>query len=85
MAKEKKPRLQEAFLNKIRKEKVRCDIYLVNGVKLEGKIKYFDNFTILLKEGPRQVLVYKHAITTIAPKREIEFEFPQEEILEDID
>lgn len=78
MAKEKDIRLQETFLNKIRKEKVRCDIYLVNGVKLEGKIKYFDNFTILLKEGPRQVLVYKHAITTIAPKKEIEFEFPQE-------
>lgn len=85
MAKEKKPRLQESFLNKIRKEKVRCDVYLVNGVKLEGKIKYFDSFTILLKEGPRQVLVYKHAITTIAPKKEIEFEFPQEEILEDLE
>lgn len=78
MAKEKN-RLQEKFLNTIRKEKVRCDVYLVNGVKLEGKIKYFDNFTILLKEGPRQVLVYKHAITTVAPKREIEFEFEQEE------
>jgi host factor-I protein len=78
MAKEKN-RLQEKFLNTIRKEKVRCDVYLVNGVKLEGKIKYFDNFTLLLKEGPRQVLVYKHAITTIAPKKEIEFEFEQEE------
>lgn len=79
MAKQKDNRLQEKFLNTIRKEKVRCDVYLVNGVKLEGKIKYFDNFTILLKEGPRQVLVYKHAITTIAPKKEIEFEFDQEE------
>jgi host factor-I protein len=79
MAKQKDNRLQEKFLNTIRKEKVRCDVYLVNGVKLEGKIKYFDNFTILLKEGPRQVLVYKHAITTVAPKKEIEFEFEQEE------
>ncbi|WP_028950300.1 RNA chaperone Hfq [Sulfurihydrogenibium subterraneum] len=79
MAKQKDNRLQEKFLNTIRKEKVRCDVYLVNGVKLEGKIKYFDNFTLLLKEGPRQVLVYKHAITTIAPKKEIEFEFDQEE------
>ena len=81
MAKEKN-RLQEKFLNAIRKEKIRCDIYLVNGVKLEGKIKYFDNFTILLKEGPRQVLVYKHAITTVAPKKEIDFEFEQDEDLE---
>lgn len=79
MAKQKDNRLQEKFLNTIRKEKVRCDVYLVNGVKLEGKIKYFDNFTILLKEGRRQVLVYKHAITTVAPKKEIEFEFEQEE------
>ena len=81
MAKERK-RLQEQFLNTIRKEKVRCNVYLVNGVKLEGKIKYFDNFVILLKEGPRQVLVYKHAITTISPKREIEFEYEQEEVEE---
>ncbi|MEZ0323165.1 MAG: RNA chaperone Hfq [Hydrogenothermaceae bacterium] len=80
---DKKPRLQELFLNKIRKEKIRCDVYLVNGVKLEGKIKYFDNFTILLKEGPREVLVYKHAITTVAPKKEMEFEYQQEEFEEE--
>ncbi len=75
----KKGRLQEKFLNTIRKEKVRVNIYLVNGVKLEGKIRYFDPYTILLKEGPRQVLVYKHAITTVIPKREIEFELEEEE------
>jgi len=75
----KKGRLQEQFLNAIRKEKVRVNIYLVNGVKLEGKIRYFDPFTILLKEGPRQVLVYKHAITTVIPKHEIEFEYQQPE------
>ncbi|WP_457642148.1 RNA chaperone Hfq [Persephonella sp.] len=75
----KKGRLQEQFLNTIRKEKVRVNVYLVNGVKLEGKIRYFDPFTILLKEGPRQVLVYKHAITTVIPKREIEFSLEEEE------
>ncbi len=74
----KKGRLQERFLNTIRKEKVRVNIYLVNGVKLEGKIRYFDPYTILLKEGPRQVLIYKHAITTVIPKREIEFELEEE-------
>ncbi|NPA58282.1 MAG: RNA chaperone Hfq [Aquificae bacterium] len=75
----KKGRLQEQFLNTIRKSKVRVNVYLVNGVKLEGKIRYFDPFTILLKEGPRQVLVYKHAITTVIPKQEIEFEYDQPE------
>ncbi len=74
----KKGRLQERFLNTIRKEKVRVNVYLVNGVKLEGKIRYFDPYTILLKEGPRQVLVYKHAITTVIPKREIEFELEED-------
>ena len=75
----KKGRLQEQFLNTIRKEKVKVFIYLVNGVKLEGKIRYFDNFTILLKEGPRQILVYKHAVTTVIPKSEIEFEYVEDE------
>jgi len=75
----KKGKLQEQFLNTLRKEKVRVMVYLVNGVKLEGKIRYFDTFTILLKEGPRQILVYKHAITTVIPKSEIEFEYEQEE------
>jgi len=75
----KKGRLQEQFLNTIRKEKVKVFIYLVNGVKLEGKIRYFDNFTILLKEGPRQILIYKHAVTTVIPKSEIEFEYTEQE------
>ncbi|WP_297456633.1 RNA chaperone Hfq [Persephonella sp.] len=75
----KKGRLQEQFLNAIRKNRVRVNIYLVNGVKLEGKIRYFDPFTILLKEGPRQVLVYKHAITTVIPKQEIEFTYEEQE------
>ncbi|NPA51753.1 MAG: RNA chaperone Hfq [Aquificae bacterium] len=75
----KKGKLQEQFLNALRKEKIRVMIYLVNGVKLEGKIRYFDAFTILLKEGPRQILVYKHAITTVIPKTDIEFEYEQGE------
>ncbi len=75
----KKGKLQEQFLNTLRKEKIRVIIYLINGVKLEGKIRYFDTFTILLKEGPRQILVYKHAITTVIPKSEVEFEYEQEE------
>ena len=79
MSKKKMPRIQEKFLNAIRKANVRVNIYLTNGVKLEGKIRYFDPFTILLKEGPRQVLVYKHAITTVIPKQEIEFTYEEQE------
>jgi len=74
----KQQRIQEKFLNAIRKANVRVNIYLVNGVKLEGKIRYFDTFTILIKEGPRQVLVYKHAITTLIPKKPVEFELEDE-------
>ncbi len=73
MGKKKQPRIQEKFLNAIRKANVRVNVYLVSGVKLEGKIRYFDPHTILLKEGPRQIIVYKHAITTVIPKREVEF------------
>ena len=72
MSKKKQPRIQEKFLNTIRKANVRVNVYLTNGVKLEGKIKYFDTFCILLKEGPRQILVYKHAITTVIPKKNVE-------------
>lgn len=78
MGKKKQARIQEKFLNIIRKANVRVKIYLVNGVKLEGKIRYFDTFTILIKEGPRQVLVYKHAITTVIPKRPIDFLLEEE-------
>jgi host factor-I protein len=71
--KKNKVRVQEKFLNAIRKANVRVNVYLTSGVKLEGKIRYFDTFVILLKEGPRQIIVYKHAITTIIPKRPVEF------------
>jgi len=73
MTKKKQPRIQEKFLNAIRKANVRVNVYLTSGVKLEGKIRYFDTFCILLKEGPRQILIYKHAITTVIPKRQVEF------------
>ncbi|RMA97730.1 RNA chaperone Hfq [Hydrogenothermus marinus] len=78
MAKNKMPRIQEKYLNAIRKANVRVNVYLENGVKLEGKIRYFDTFCILLKEGPRQILVYKHAVTTVKPKRQVEFSLEEE-------
>lgn len=71
-------KLQEAFLNTARKRKVKVTIYLINGVRLQGRIKSFDIYTILMEEGRQQTLVYKHAITTIIPAERMEIEFEEE-------
>ena len=62
-----KQNLQDAFLNTVRKEKNSVTIFLVNGVKLQGVITWFDNFCILLRRDGQSQLVYKHAISTIMP------------------
>jgi len=62
--------LQDPFLNALRKERVPVSIYLVNGIKLQGQIESFDQFVVLLKNSVNQ-LVYKHAISTIVPARNI--------------
>ncbi|MBI5695811.1 MAG: RNA chaperone Hfq [Nitrospirae bacterium] len=63
--------LQDAFLNHVRKEKIQVSINLAGGGKIEGLVKGFDNFVILVKhEG--QHLIYKHAINTIVPERPVE-------------
>lgn len=62
--------LQDLYLNQLRKEKIPVVIYLTNGVRLKGLIKAFDNFVILLKES-NQSLIYKHAISTIVPEKEV--------------
>jgi len=59
--------LQDAFLNQLRKEKISVNVYLVNGIKLTGKVGGFDNFTIILTSGNGQQLIFKHAISTISP------------------
>ena len=63
--------LQDIFLNQMRKEKIPVTMYLVNGARLAGTIKGFDNFVILMKQENQQ-LVYKHAISTIIPDRPVE-------------
>jgi host factor-I protein len=63
--------LQDIFLNQMRKEKIPVTMYLVNGARLTGTIKGFDNFVILMKQENQQ-LVYKHAISTIIPEKEVE-------------
>ncbi|MDG2108145.1 MAG: RNA chaperone Hfq [Woeseiaceae bacterium] len=62
--------LQDPFLNILRKEKVPVSVYLVNGIKLQGQVDSFDQFAILLKDSVNQ-MVYKHAISTIVPSRNI--------------
>lgn len=62
--------LQEPFLNILRKERVPVSIYLVNGIKLQGQIDSFDQFVIVLRNAVNQ-MVYKHAISTIVPARNI--------------
>jgi len=62
--------LQEPFLNALRKERVPVSIYLVNGIKLQGQVESFDQFVVLLKNTVSQ-MVYKHAISTIVPARNV--------------
>ncbi|WP_114287305.1 RNA chaperone Hfq [Candidatus Halocynthiibacter alkanivorans] len=62
-----KQNLQDAFLNNVRKGKVSVTIFLINGVKLQGVITWFDNFCVLLRRDGQSQLVYKHAISTIMP------------------
>jgi host factor-I protein len=64
--------LQDPFLNALRKERVPVSIYLVNGIKLQGQIESFDQFVVLLKNAVSQ-MVYKHAISTVVPARNVRF------------
>ncbi|GJL96949.1 MAG: RNA-binding protein Hfq [Hyphobacterium sp.] len=59
--------LQDVFLNSVRKTKTPLTIFLVNGVKLQGVVTWFDNFCLLLRRDGQSQLVYKHAISTIMP------------------
>lgn len=67
--------LQDPFLNALRKEKIPVSIYLVNGIKLQGQIESFDQFVVLLKNSVSQ-MVYKHAISTVVPARNITTKLP---------
>jgi len=62
-----KQNLQDSFLNQLRKSKISVTIFLINGVKLQGIITWFDNFCLLLRRDGQSQLVYKHAISTIMP------------------
>ena len=62
--------LQDPFLNALRRERIPVSIFLVNGIKLQGQIESFDQFVVLLKNNVSQ-MVYKHAISTVVPARNV--------------
>ncbi len=68
---EKKQNLQDTFLNQVRKAKTPVTIFLVNGVKLQGVVSWFDNFCVLLRRDGQSQLVYKHAISTVMPQQPV--------------
>jgi host factor-I protein len=67
VATDKSQNVQEVFLNHLRKNKTAVTVFLVNGVKLQGIITWFDNFSVLLRRDGHTQLVYKHAISTVMP------------------
>lgn len=84
MAAEKSQNVQDVFLNHIRKNKVPVTVFLVNGVKLQGIITWFDNFSVLLRRDAHSQLVYKHAISTVMPTVPVQlFEPAKEEEADD--
>ena len=77
---EKSQNVQDVFLNHIRKSKSPVTVFLVNGVKLQGVVTWFDNFSIFLRRDSHSQLVYKHAISTIMPVAPIHLFEPETDI-----
>src|SRR5256714_14486994 len=80
MAADRSQNLQDTFLNHVRKNKTPLTIFLVNGVKLQGVVTWFDNFCVLLRRDGHSQLVYKHAISTIMPGHPIQLFEGAEEV-----
>lgn len=66
--------IQDQFLNQLRKDGTQVTVFLLNGFQLRGLIKGFDNFTVLLEVQGKQQLIYKHAISTFAPEKNVQFD-----------
>ena len=79
MSSEKSQNVQDVFLNYIRKNKTPVTIFLVNGVKLQGIVTWFDNFSVLLRRDGHTQLVYKHALSTVMPSVPIQLFEPDKE------
>ena len=68
---QKTQNLQHAFLNYIRREKIPVTLFLMNGFQLRGVVRSFDSFVVLIDADGRQQMIYKHAISTVAPARPV--------------
>ena len=79
MSTDKPQNLQDQFLNHIRKQKTPVTVFLVNGVKLQGIVTWFDQFSMLLRRDGHTQLVYKHAISTVMPSAPVQLFEPKEE------
>ncbi|KAB2337600.1 RNA chaperone Hfq [Cytobacillus depressus] len=66
--------IQDQFLNQLRKDNTNVTVFLLNGFQIRGQIKGFDNFTVLFESEGKQQLVYKHAISTFAPQRNVQID-----------
>ncbi|MEX0298901.1 MAG: RNA chaperone Hfq [Kordiimonas sp.] len=80
---DKNQNLQDVFLNAVRKTKTPVTVFLVNGVKLQGVITWFDNFCVLLRRDGQSQLVYKHAISTVMPSGPVQLFEPEKEGIEE--
>lgn len=79
MSSEKTQNVQDVFLNNVRKSKTPVTVFLVNGVKLQGIITWFDNFSVLLRRDGHTQLVYKHAISTVMPSEPVQLFEPDKD------
>ena len=79
MSSERSQNVQDVFLNYIRKNKTPVTVFLVNGVKLQGIVTWFDNFSVLLRRDGHTQLVYKHAISTVMPSVQIQLFDPEKD------
>ncbi len=70
--------IQDQFLNQLRKDGSLVTVFLLNGFQIRGQVKGFDNFTVLFESEGKQQLVYKHAISTFAPQRNVQINFEEQ-------
>lgn len=70
--------IQDTFLNQLRKESVPVTVYLTNGFQIRGQVRAFDNFTIVIDSEGKQQMIYKHAISTFTPSRNVSL-MPQQD------
>ena len=74
--------LQDAFLNKVRKDRMIITVFLISGYQIRGLVKGFDNYTVVIDSDGTQQMIYKHAISTLIPARTINFMEEQADLAE---